>query len=150
MRGKRFKTEQTGRGEDTQELQHRVAEDIPQVLELREGGLQKPLDLVFDGTDHLQRELPLPGKIFEVLIGLQDRELLDGISMREDKFSDRECILAIGFCFSQRQSAEVGDHQGVDAQSLKPLGAEKRKEIKMVATGRFHGDHDIAQRDTVR
>jgi len=142
--------DESGRGEDAQELQHRVAEDIPHVLKLREGGLQKPLDLVFYGTDHLQRELPLPGEIFEVLMGLQDRKRLDGVSMREDKSSDRECILAVSLCLSQRQPAEVCDHQGVDDQGSNPLGAEKREEIEVVATGGFHGDHGIAQSDTVR
>ena len=70
--------------------------------------------------------------------------------MREDKFSDRERILAIGLCLPQRQPAEVCDHQGVDDQGSNPLGAEKRKEIEVVATGGFHGDHGIAQSDTVR
>ena len=83
-------------------------------------------------------------------MGLQDRKLLDGVSMREDKSSDRNRILAIGLRLPQRQPAEVGNHQGVDDQGSKPLGAEKRKEIEVVATGGFHGDHDIAQSDTVR
>lgn len=133
--------DKAGRGKLCYEVEHRLCEDVTNGLKFRECVLEKPFNLVLNGSDERAERFPFPGYVSEVLEVLRDGYLAEGRFVREEELGDRDSVLLVGLGLSEGKFGEIGNEEGVDNDSIDAFEIEERKEVDVVTAGGLHGNY---------
>ena len=136
------------RGKREEEMERREGEWVYEREEFREEDVDESFNFVFQRCYFLCDSFSFSCKNSK----FRERGFLLGESfcMNSQEFSNDRGISFISFSFSQRDSGEIRDDEGIKEHTMEVMGTKEREEIYVIRARGFHSDEELRGRKTFR